>query len=84
MSTLLKRICSIIDELPPDLDFEVLQESGASGLSQGLESHHLSDRISHDAASLSKQIVNHAGLVREILPQILRCLRELRVENSKS
>ena len=32
-----KRICSVIDELPPDINFEVseLQPSEASGLSQG-------------------------------------------------
>ncbi|TVY83402.1 hypothetical protein LSUE1_G002964 [Lachnellula suecica] len=56
MPTHLKRICSIIDELPPDLDFEVSQQSepGESGLSQGLESHHLSDQTCHDAASLGE------------------------------
>jgi hypothetical protein len=52
--THLKRICSVINELPPDLDFEVSRQSepGESGLSQGLESHHLSDQSSHDAASI--------------------------------
>jgi hypothetical protein len=56
MPTHLKRICSVIDDLPPDLDFEVSQQSepGESGLSQGLESHHLSDQSSHDAASLDE------------------------------
>ena len=51
-----KRICSVIDKLPPDLDFEVSQQSdtGESGLSQGLESHHLSDQSSQDAASLQE------------------------------
>ncbi len=45
MPTHLKRICSVIDKLPPDLDFEVSEQSelGESGLSQGLESYHLSD-----------------------------------------
>jgi hypothetical protein len=54
MPTHFKRICSVIDKLPPDLDFEVSEQSepGGSGLSQGLESHHLSDQSSHDAASL--------------------------------
>ncbi|KAI9742595.1 MAG: hypothetical protein M1818_003736 [Claussenomyces sp. TS43310] len=53
MPTHLERICSVIDTLPPDLDFEVSQQSElrASGLSQGLESHYLSDQSSHDAAS---------------------------------
>ncbi|KFY96416.1 hypothetical protein V500_02453 [Pseudogymnoascus sp. VKM F-4518 (FW-2643)] len=57
MPTHLKRICSIIDELPPDLDFEVSQQSdqGESGLSQGLESHNLSRQSSHDAASLLEE-----------------------------
>ncbi|KAH6699914.1 hypothetical protein BKA61DRAFT_562017 [Leptodontidium sp. MPI-SDFR-AT-0119] len=56
MPTHLKRICSVIDDLPPDLDFEVSEQSepGESGLSQGLESHHLSDQTSHDAASLDE------------------------------
>jgi hypothetical protein len=56
MPTHLKRICSVIDELPPDLDFEASQQSGPgeSGLSQGLESHHLSDQSSRDAASLEE------------------------------
>jgi len=56
MPTHLKRICSVIDELPPDLDFEVSQQSelGESGLSQGLESHHLSDQSSYDAAFLEE------------------------------
>jgi hypothetical protein len=54
MPTHLKRICSVIADLP--LDFKVLQQSeaGESGLSQGLESHHLSDQTSHDAASLDE------------------------------
>jgi hypothetical protein len=45
MPTHLKRICSVIDELPPNIDFEVSQESelGESGLSQGLERHYLSN-----------------------------------------
>jgi hypothetical protein len=51
MPTHLNRICSAIDDLP--LDFKALPQSEASesGLSQGLESHHLSE---HDAASLDE------------------------------
>ncbi|KAH8760016.1 hypothetical protein BGZ57DRAFT_944192 [Hyaloscypha finlandica] len=54
MPTQLKRICSVINDLP--LDFKVSQQSeaGQSGLSQGLESHYLSDQTSHDAASLDE------------------------------
>jgi hypothetical protein len=56
MPTHLERICSVIDKLPPDLNFEVSQQSepGESELSQGLESHHLSDQTSHDAVSLEE------------------------------
>ena len=47
MPTHLKRIHSAIDALPPDVHFEVSQQSelGESGLSQGLESHHLADQL---------------------------------------
>ena len=46
----LKRICSVIDTLSPDMIEAAQQfELGESGLSQGLESHNLS---SLDAASL--------------------------------
>ncbi|KAG9779722.1 hypothetical protein HRR80_002798 [Exophiala dermatitidis] len=43
-----KRLCSAIDAIPPDIHFEVSEESdlqfpSSSGLSQGLESHNLSD-----------------------------------------
>jgi hypothetical protein len=56
MPTHLKRICSIIDDLPPNLDFEISQQSeaGEYGRSQGLESHHLSDQTSHNAATLDE------------------------------
>ncbi|KAH8797828.1 hypothetical protein F5884DRAFT_635911, partial [Xylogone sp. PMI_703] len=49
-----KRICSVVDSIPPGISFEVLQQSepAESGLSQGLESHHLSGQSSQDAASL--------------------------------
>ncbi|TGO54959.1 hypothetical protein BCON_0099g00240 [Botryotinia convoluta] len=52
----LKRICSIIDDLPSDLNFEVSQQSelGESGLSQGLESHNLFEQTSYDAVSLNE------------------------------
>jgi hypothetical protein len=56
MPTHFKRICSVIDALPSDVDIEASQQSepGESGLPQGLESHHLSDQTSHDAASLEE------------------------------
>jgi hypothetical protein len=55
MPTHLKRICSVIDELHPSIDFEVSQEFelGESGLSQGLESHHLSDQSSQSYVDIT-------------------------------
>ncbi|KAK5311903.1 hypothetical protein LTR93_011543 [Exophiala xenobiotica] len=43
-----KSLCSAIDAIPPDIQFELPEESelqfpSSSGLSQGLESHHLSE-----------------------------------------
>jgi hypothetical protein len=69
----LKRICSVIDDLPSDVQFEVSQESelGESGLSQGLESHHLSDYSSHDAASLhddADSVSSRATSSRDVTP----------------
>ncbi|TAQ85114.1 hypothetical protein B7494_g6564 [Chlorociboria aeruginascens] len=57
MPSHLKRICSVIDDLPPNLDFESSEQSEPeeSGLSQGLESHHFSNQSSHDAASLLEE-----------------------------
>jgi hypothetical protein len=47
-----RRICSVVEDLPYDLDFEVSQRSELeSGLPQGLESHDLSDQSSFDAAN---------------------------------
>ena len=48
-----KRLCSAIDAIPPDIHFEVSEESelqfpSSSGLSQGLESHHLSESVATD------------------------------------
>jgi hypothetical protein len=52
-----KRICSVIDQLPPDVNFQISQQSepGESGLSQRLESHHFSDQSSYEAASLLEE-----------------------------
>ncbi|TVY89106.1 hypothetical protein LAWI1_G004645 [Lachnellula willkommii] len=72
MPTHLKRICSVIDKLPSDLNFEVSQQSepGESGLSQGLESHHLSNQSSHDAASLLEDADSQPSRVgsRDVTP----------------
>jgi hypothetical protein len=49
-----KRICSVIDELPPDINFEVseLPSSESSGLSQVFEDQSLSQQSNADTASL--------------------------------
>jgi hypothetical protein len=54
MPTYLKRISLVIDDLPPDIDFEVSQQSEPGGLLQGLESHYLSKQTSHNAAFLEE------------------------------
>ncbi|KAG9228695.1 hypothetical protein BJ875DRAFT_525764 [Amylocarpus encephaloides] len=51
MPTQLKRICSVIDDLPLDLD------------SRGLESHHLPDQSSHDATYLVEGADNQPSRV---------------------
>jgi hypothetical protein len=86
MPTYLKRICSVIDDLPPDIDFEVSQQSepGESGLSQGLESHHFSDQTSHNAAFLEEADSQSSRVgSRDVTPDTSR-LRRLRGEHSKS
>jgi hypothetical protein len=44
MSAHSKQLCSATDEVPLDIDFGVPQLPEGSGLSQDLESHHLSDQ----------------------------------------
>jgi hypothetical protein len=72
MPSHLKRICSAVDDLPPDLNFEVSQQSelAESGLSQGLESHHLSGYSSQDAASLLEETGSQSSRVssRDVTP----------------
>jgi len=55
-TALFSMLQAVIDDLPPGLNFEVSLQSepGESGLSHGLESHHLSDQTSHDPASLDE------------------------------
>ena len=66
MPTHLKRICSVIDNLPPNIDFEV----GESGLSQGLENYQLSGYPSQDAESLPEEAGSQASRIssREVAP----------------
>lgn len=72
MPTHLKRICSVINKLPHDLDFEVSEQSepGESGLSQGLESRHLSDQSSHGAAFMVEDADSQSSRVdlRDVTP----------------
>ncbi|KAL8971905.1 MAG: hypothetical protein Q9197_003032 [Variospora fuerteventurae] len=60
MPTHLKRICSVIDKLPPNLNFEVpqrseLQSTEASGLSQGLGGLLSEQQSSAESALLASQ-----------------------------
>ncbi|KAF7942983.1 hypothetical protein EAE96_010931 [Botrytis aclada] len=50
----LKRICSAIDDIPSDLNFEVSQQSEESGLSQGLESRNILEQTSCNTISLKE------------------------------
>ncbi|KAL7938316.1 hypothetical protein V8C35DRAFT_148512 [Trichoderma chlorosporum] len=72
MPTHLKRICSVIDQLPSDLNFDVSQQSEPreSGLSQGLESHHLSNKSSHGVASILEEVDSQSSRVslRDVTP----------------
>ena len=58
MLTYLKQICSVIDKLLSDLNFEVLQQSepGESGLSQALESHNLSELSNQEEADSQSSV----------------------------
>ena len=58
MPTHLKRICSVIDKLPSDLDFEVSQQSDIGDL----------DQPSHDAASLQEEADSRSSCVEDITP----------------
>jgi hypothetical protein len=59
-----KRLCSVIDKLPLHIDFSVPQKPEGSGLSQDLESHHLSDLTGPESLpreSNSQQSISDAG-----------------------
>jgi hypothetical protein len=72
MPSHLKRICSVIDDLPPDMNFEVSQQSDPleSGLSQSLESHYLSDNSGYDTASLLEEAGSQSSRLssRDVTP----------------
>ncbi|KAI4133030.1 MAG: hypothetical protein LQ347_002335 [Umbilicaria vellea] len=68
MPTHFKRICSVIDELPSDVNFELSQQSElefpeASGLSQELEGQHLSQQSIAESASLLEQHESQSSIV---------------------
>jgi hypothetical protein len=62
MPTHLDRIRSVIDELPSDFDFEVSLLPEESGVSQDLESHHLS-RSFTEPESLPEEHGSQSGIV---------------------
>ena len=68
MPTHFKRICSVIDELPRDVNFELSQQSElefpeASGLSQELEGHQLSQQSLAKSASLLEEHDSQSSIV---------------------
>jgi len=68
MPTHFKRICSVIDELPTDLDFELSQQSELqfpeeSRLSQELEGYHLSQQSNADSVSLLEKDDSESSFV---------------------
>jgi len=71
MPTHLKRICSVIDELRPDLDIVSSQQSEpeGSGLSQGLESHNLAELSNQDASSLLEEVDSQSSCVGDATPE---------------
>ena len=56
-----KRLCSVINELPPEHDWDVPPLSAGTGLSQVFESHHLS-RSNTDSASVLQEDDSQASL----------------------
>ncbi|CZS99475.1 uncharacterized protein RAG0_07810 [Rhynchosporium agropyri] len=58
-------ICSVINDLPLDPDFEVSEQSepGESGLSQGLDSYYLSDQSIYNTASLLEEAGSQSSRV---------------------
>ena len=56
-----KRLCSVIDELPPEHDWDVPPLSEGTGLSQVFENHHLS-QSNFDSASVSQEGDSQASL----------------------
>jgi hypothetical protein len=70
MPTHFKRICSVIDKLPPDINFEVseLQFSERSELSQVFEDQSLSQQSNPDSTSLAGKDDSQSSLAGSITP----------------
>jgi hypothetical protein len=70
MPTHFERICSVIDELPPDINFEVFEPrpSEASGLSQVFEDQSLLQQSNVDTASLEGNEDSQSSLAGSITP----------------
>jgi hypothetical protein len=69
MPTHFKRICSVIDELPPDINFEVSElQSEASGLSKVFEDQSLSQQSNPDTTSLAENDGNQLSLAGSTTP----------------
>ena len=60
-----KRICLVINSLPSGIDIEASRqaEPGEYRLSQGVESHHLSNQSSHDTASMLEEADSQSSRV---------------------
>jgi len=67
MPTHFKRICSVIDALPPNID---IVSSRESGLSQGLESHNLLELSNQDASSLLEEADSQSSRDGDVTPEI--------------
>ena len=65
-----KRICSVIDELPPDINFEVseLQPSEAFGLSHMFKDQSLSQQSNSDTTSLAGNDDGQSSVAGSITP----------------
>jgi hypothetical protein len=69
MPTHFKRICSVIDELPPNINFEVSElQSERSGLSQVFEDQSLSQQSNPDSMSLAGKDDSQSSLAGSITP----------------
>jgi hypothetical protein len=64
-----KRICSVIDDLPPDVNFEVSElQSEASGLSKVFEDQSLLQQLNPDTTSLAENNDNQLSLAGSTTP----------------